>query len=91
MATNSHSSHKAGSVPDKVQRQDGQVSATAAMIPMVHSAPVHGYRTPGWHCPDCRSVGVDDLHLCDARAARLEKLHGRPITAQEHASWQRSR
>lgn len=89
MATHPHSAgNKAGSIGDKVERPDGQVAATAAMIPMVASAPIHGYAVPGWSCPDCSGHGVGADHLCAERAARLERIHGRPITAEEHASWQ---
>lgn len=73
---------------DNVMRKDGQVAATSAMQPMIANAPIHGYTIPGWHCLDCGAKGVEADHLCDARASRLEALHGRPITAQEHASWQ---
>lgn len=90
MATHPHNGASPNEL-DHVMRNDGQVAATSAMQPMVASSPVSGYRIPGWLCQDCgaRSVAAD--HLCDERAARLADLYGRPITAEEHASWQAAR
>jgi hypothetical protein len=48
-----------------------------------------GYSVTGYACADCNGVGVDVAHMCDARQERLTAKHGRVITAEEHASWQR--